>query len=218
MRLLLLLLFITGCSGYRYTQQENPLSQYGISSLSIPMFFNFSNQPDVSGSFTRETYRLLTNFRGLKLRPGYDSESDAVLIGIIKSPEKVNMTLRPNNLRVAQARASNAIGSKRQNFYIPGTTDVSILLQVIVIKKPTDEEMTLLKSGIGDKVRLNSRIIFNETIPLTTQFAREVFDNSSTSDAVSVTATQNAGIQRKVMRTLSEQAANSVRDLILYAF
>ena len=67
-------------------------------------------------------------------------------------------------------------------------------------------------------MRLNSRIIFNETIPLTTQFAREVFDNSSTSDAVSVTATQNAGIQRKVMRTLSEQAANSVRDLILYAF
>ena len=60
-------------------------------------------------------------------------------------------------------KAGAAIGDKRQDFYIPGTTDITLMLQIIVIKKPTEEELTLLKSGLGDKVRLTSRIIFNET-------------------------------------------------------
>ena len=214
MRWLLIFLFLTGCGGYRLSQQDNPLAQYGIDSLSVPMFHNYSNQPEVSANFTRETYRLLTSFKGLKLRSGYHPELDAVLIGIVKSPEKVNETLRPTNLRVAQDKAPNAIGDKRDDFYIPGTTDISMVLQVIVIKKPTEEELALLKSGIGDKVKLSSRIIFNETLPLRVQYTREIFDN----EEVSITATQNAGIQRKVLRNLSEQAAVSVRDMILYAF
>jgi hypothetical protein len=214
MKLLLVLIFISGCSGYRYTQQDNPLSQYGITSLSVPMFHNYSNQPEVSNNFTRETYRLLTTYRGLKLKSGYHPESDAILIGIIKSPEPIYDTLTPNSLRVAQSKAANVIGDKRQNFYIPGTTDVTLTLQIIVIKKPTEEELTLLKSGLGDKVRLTSRVIFNDTIPLRAQYAREIFDN----EEVSVTATQNAGVQRKVIRSMAEQAAISVRDMILYAF
>ncbi len=214
MQWLLILLFITGCSGYRYTQQDNPLSQYGIESLSVPMFHNYSNQPDVAAHFTRETYRLLTSYPGLKLKSGYHQESDAVLIGIIKTPEKIYETQRPNNLRVAQDRAENAIGDKRQDFYIPGTTVLDLALQVIVIKKPSEEELSLLKSGIGDKVKLTSRVIFNETIPLSAQYTREVFDN----EQVSVTATQNSGIQRKILKNMAEQAAVSVRDMILYAF
>jgi hypothetical protein len=214
MKWLLILIFITGCGGYRYAQQDNPLSQYGISSLSVPMFFNYSNLPEVSHNFTRETYRLLSRYPGLKLKSGYHPESDAILIGIIKTPEKMKDTLVPSNLRVAQDKAGTAIGDVRQDFYIPGTTDVSFILQIIVIKKPTEEELTLLKSGLGDKVKLTSRIIFNDTIPLRSQYTREIFDN----EEVSVTATQNAGIQRKVTKTLAEQAAISIRDMILYAF
>ena len=92
MQWLLILIFITGCSGYRYTQQDNPLSQYGIQSLSVPMFYNYSNQPEVSNNFTRETYRLLSSYHGLKLRSGYHQESDAVMIGIIKSPIEIPST------------------------------------------------------------------------------------------------------------------------------
>jgi len=214
MQWIMALLFLAGCSGYRFTQQENPLSQYGIQSLSVPMFYNYSNLPEVSADFTRETYRLLTNFSGLKLHSGYNPNSDAVMIGIIKTPEKVMETLRPLSLRVAQTQAKNALGTKRQKFYIPGTTNMVLSLQIIVIKKPTEEEMALLKSGIGDQVMTNSRIIFNETMPLTTSYTREVFDD----DAVKVVGSQNAGIQRKVLKSLAESAAISVRDMILYAF
>lgn len=211
---LLILLVLFGCSGYRFSQQENPLSQYGIHSLSVPMFYNYSNLSEIQGDFTRETYRLLTGFSGLKLVSGYQSNTDAVLVGIIKTPEKVADTLRPLNLRVAQDKVPNATGTKRQRFYIPGTSDVQLFLQVIVIKKPTEEELALLKSGIGDKLTANSRIIFNEYLPLRTQYTREVIDNEGTQ----VIATQNAGAQRKTLKNLAEQAAINVRDMILYAF
>lgn len=210
----LILFVLAGCSGYRFSQQENPLSQYGIQSLSVPMFYNYSNISEASGDFTRETYRLLTGFSGLRLSSGYNKNADAILVGIIKTPEKVAETLRPGSLRVAQDKAKNAVGNQRQNFYIPGTTDVQLYLQIIVIKKPTEEEMALLKSGIGDQVKSNSKVIFNELIPLRTQYTREILDNPGTQ----VTATQNFGVQRKTIKTMAEQAAVSVRDLIFYAF
>lgn len=203
-----------GCSGYRFTQQDNPLSQYGIESLSIPMFYNYSNLPAVSADFTRETYRLLTGFSGLKLVNGYKESSDAVLIGILKTPEKMAETTRVLNQRVAKDRAKNAIGGSRGNFYIPGTTDVNMYLQIIMIKKPSEEELALLKSGIGEQVQKSSRVIFNEVIPLRYTYTREILDDQGTQ----VVATQNQGVQRKSIKEMSKDAALSVRDMILYAF
>lgn len=214
MRFLLLIFFLAGCSGYRFTQQENPLSQYGIQSLSVPMFYNYSNLPDVSADFTRETYTLLMGFSGLKLQSGYNPDADAVLIGIIKSPEKLSETMKRGNSRVAQAAAPDAIGGRRRKFSVPGATILGLSLQIIVIKKPTVEELALLRSGIGDQVKFTSKVIFNDSIPLTSQYTREFLDGSGTQ----VVATQNAGVQRKTLENLSRQAAIQVRDMILYAF
>ena len=211
---ILLLVVLSACSGYRFSQQENPLSQYGIRTLSVPMFYNYSNIPEIQSDFTKETYRLLTGFSGLKLKSGYHSDSDAVLIGIIKTPEKVTETIRASNLRLAQDKARNAIGKTRQNFYIPGTSDIRLYVQIIVIKKPTEQELALLKSGIGDQIQSNSKIIFNDLVPLSTQYTREVLDN----EGVQVVGTQNFGVQRKILKNLAEQAAINVRDMILYAF
>lgn len=205
---------MAGCSGYRFTQQENPLSQYGIHSLSIPVFYNYSNMPEVSADFTRETYRLLTGFSGLKLMSGYSPNSDAVLIGIVRSRERSVESMRAMNLRVAKDQVPKAVGSTRQSFYIPGTNEMELFLQVIVIKKPTEEEIALLQSGIGDQIQANSRVIFNERLPLRAQYLREIMDEPGTD----VIATQNAGVQRRTVRNMAETAAISIRDMILYAF
>lgn len=214
MRFAILLLTLFGCSGYRFTQQDNPLSQYGIYSLSVPMFYNYSNLPDVSGDFTREVYKLLSGFGGLKLKSGYHEDTDAVLIGIIKTEEKMSLTLLPMSLRPAQEKAPNAIGKSREKFYIPGATNMGMKLQVIVIKKPTEEDLALLRSGIGDKIKVNSKIIFNEVVSVAGSYAHEVLDNPGTQ----VVGTQNLGVQRKTLKTMAEQAAANVRDVILYAF
>jgi hypothetical protein len=213
MRWIIILCLLAGCSGYRFTQQENPLSQYGIQSLSIPMFYNYSNMPEVSGEFTRETYRLLTGFSGLKLMSGYSSNSDAVLIGVIRSTERLTESMRPMNLRVAKQQAPNAVEG-RDEFYVPGTNSLELHLQVIVIKKPTEEEIALLRSGIGNQIKSTSKVIFNERLTLNGQYTREIMDNEGTQ----VIATQNSGAQRRTVRGLAESAATSIRDMILHAF
>lgn len=207
-------LILSSCAGYRYTQADNPLRQYGIDSLSVPMFYNYSSLPEVSSSFTRETYKLLSGYSGLKLKSGWNKSTDAVLIGIVRSQDKLSDTLRSENQRVAQAAAPDAIGTERPEFYIPGSTNVTLSLQVVVIKQPTDEEIELLQSELGPKIPPQGKIIFNETLPLTETFLREVFDG----EATSVVGTQNAGALRRTKDSLAVQAALQIRDMIFYAF
>ena len=106
-------------------------------------------------------------------------------------------------------------------FYIPATSDVQLFLHVIVIKKPTEEELALLKSGIGDQIKSTSKVIFNELIPLRIMYTREVLDitdSGTVTNGTEVVATQNAGVQRKILKSLAEQAAVNIRDMIFYAF
>jgi len=213
MRFFIMICLLCSCSGYRFTQQENPLAQYGINSLSVPMFYNYSNLGEVSADFTRETYRMLTNFSALRLHSGYDKNSDAVMIAIIKSPDKLSDTKASSSIVVAREKVPQAVGN-REKFSIPSATTMSLFINVIVIKKPTEEELALLKSGIGDKIKLTSRVIFNDTIPLTSTYTREILAGNG----IDVNSTQNAGIQRKIVKNLAETAATSIRDMILYAF
>jgi hypothetical protein len=205
---------ISGCSGYRYTQTSNPLQQYGVNSLSVPMFYNFSSVPEVSSNFTRETYKLLSGFGGLKLHSGWSKKSDAVLIGIVRSEERMSEVLQPQNLRVAQGAAEKKIGDQRLEFYVPGSTRTHLSLQVVVVKRPTAEELALLQSDIGEKVLPQGKILFNERFSLDTAFNREIFDG----EATSVVGTQNAGALRRAKDTLAQRAAEQIRDMILYAF
>jgi hypothetical protein len=212
--LLSALMTLVSCAGYRYSQTNNPLLQYGVESLSIPMFYNFSALPEVSSSFTRETFKLLSGFSGLKIQSGLSANSDAVLIGIVRSEDKISDVLRSENLRVAQGAASNAIGNDRPEFSIPGATAVSLRLQVIVIKKPTPDELKLLQSEMGEKIPAQGKILFNEVFNIRQSFIREVFDGES----VSVVGSQNSGALRRTKDQMAVNAAQQIRDMILYAF
>lgn len=216
MRWMIFLILTLGisCSGYRFSQTTNPLAQYGIDSLSIPMFYNFSSLPETSSNFTRETYKLLSGFTGLKLNSGWSNSSDAVLIGIIRSPDTIAQTIKPSSLRVAESVAPTKIGEARPEFYVPGASTLSLMLQVIVIKRPTSEELQLLQSELGPQIPTSAKIIFNERFTLAGSYTREFFDE----EAGSVAATQNAGALRRTKDTMGVQAAELIRDMILYAF
>jgi hypothetical protein len=207
------LIFLVSCAGYRFAQTDNPLSQYGVESLSVPMFYNFSSLPELSPAMTRETYKLLSGFRALRLKSGYKN-ADAVLIGIIRSPESLKLTTRPTSLRDAKNVAPNNVGESRAEFYIPGATQVDLKLQVLVIKHPSEEELRLLQSELGPKIPAQGKIIFNEIFSLSGSFTREFYDD----EPGTVVATQNAGALRRAQETMALQAAEQIRDMILYAF
>lgn len=180
----------------------------------MPTFYNYSALPHVGAEFSREVYEMMMSFPSLKVKSGFNNSTDAVLIGIVKSPEKLRDTTKVQNLRVAQGSAPNAIGTQRKEFYIPGTTGVQLYLQVILIKRPSEAELELLRSSLGELAQTNDRVIFNETIPITASYNREVFDD----EAVSVVGTQNKGALQKSVKNMAEQAAQSVKEMIMYAF
>ncbi len=212
--LILLCFCLSSCAGYRFAQQDNPLSQYGIQSISIPSFYNYSALPTVGSEFTREVYAMMMGFPSLKVNSGFSNSTDAVMIGIVKSAEKLRDVTKAQNLRVAQGSAPKAIGTVRKEFYIPGTTNVQLYLQIIVIKRPSEEELELLRSSYGELAQKNDRVIFNEMIPVNSSYNREIFDEES----VSVIGTQNKGALKKSVKVMAEQMAQSVKEMIMYAF
>lgn len=203
---------LSSCAGYRFQEKNNPFAQYGVKSISVPMFYNQSLFPNISSPMTKEVYQMLSGFSGLRLYSGHE-KADAVLIGIITSPEKTKEARLARNLRSAKNASSSAIGDERDDFYIPSTTDLRASLRIILIKNPSAKEIELLKSSLG-KFAVGSKIIVNESIALSGSFTREIYG----AGAVDVTDTQNRSAVRNTVGDMSERAAQNFKDMILYAF
>lgn len=200
------------CAGYRFQEKSNPFGQYGVKSISVPMFYNQSNFVNFSAPMTKEVYQMLSGFSGLKLYSGHE-KADAVLVGIIDSPDNVRTSHRAKNLRSAKNAVGELIGDGRDDFYIPSTTELVASLRIILIKNPSEREIELLRTSMG-RFALGPRIIVNEMIPLSGSFTRELYG----ADAVDVNDTQNRSAKEETMGEMAERAAQSFRDLILYAF
>lgn len=215
MTLCLTLIFslcFSSCAGYRFQEKNNPFAQYGVESISVPMFYNHSNHANISPVMTKEIFQMLSGFNDLKIISGHE-RADAVLIGIVSSPEKVKVSRPGKNFRSAKAAAGDAIGDEREDFYIPSSTDMRASLRLILIKNPSEKEIELLRTSLG-KFALGPRVIVNENIRLRDSFTRELYS----SNGVDVIDTQNRSAMRNTMQEMAQKAAQNFKDMILYAF
>lgn len=205
---------LSGCSGYRFQQKSNPFAQFGIKSLSIPVFYNKSSLPNVSGIFTDEIYQTLTKFNKLRLISGDSRGADAYLIGIITSKDRAVEVESVATVRSAQTAFEGKIDDKkREDFYIPATNNLGLSLRLIVLKHPTEEEIKFYQTSLSEKA-LSSKVIFNETIQLKQSYSFKTLD----AQGMEVLGTQNRGQQRATIKAMASSAAISFRDMILYAF
>ncbi|MFT6631434.1 MAG: hypothetical protein ACJAS4_001383 [Bacteriovoracaceae bacterium] len=210
---LFLILFLSSCAGYRFQKKSNPFSQYGIRSISVPMFYNHSNHSDVSGVFTKEIFNTLTEFKDLKITSG-NSNSDAVLIGIVSTPQRLKDSIKSvGSKSVINTHGKNIIGDQRDDFFVTSVNRLDIYLRVIVIKHPTKEEIKFLQTEMGQNV-VNSRIIFNERISIRESYNLKELQG----EATKVLGTQNRGLKKSSILNLAKTAAGNFKDMILYAF
>src|SRR3989338_9617244 len=142
------LIFLLYCTGYRLSDRSNPFKQYGIKTLHIPLFYNHSNLPNLSGDFTQEVYTLLSEFKDLRL-VNSPKRADAVLVGIIRSADSLKDTRLNKSYRTAKNTAPEAVGTDRRNFTIPASTQLRLGLHVVIIKNPTEAEIKILQSELG---------------------------------------------------------------------
>lgn len=213
MRFLILFSLLLSCAGYKFRDKENPFMQFGIRSISVPMFYNHSSFANVEGVFTKEIFNTMLDYKGLTIKSG-QKNTDAVLIGIVESATRRKDSVTPNIYSsVKNVYGGDVFKGKRDDLYISSQNQINLRLRIIVIKQPTKEEIIFLSTKIGEKA-LGSKIIFNETIALTTTQSLKQL----TGESIKVIGTQNRGIERKSINTLAENAASSFKDMILYAF
>lgn len=221
MKYLILISLLLACTGYKLRSKKNPFNQFGINSISIPMFYNFTNIPNASAIFTKKVFNSMLSYRELSIHSGSES-TDAVLVGIIESRDKRNKTITPES----QKEVSNIYDEqdlfegKREDFLLPTSNRIKLNLRIIIIKHPSKEELEFLKKSIA-KEAMSSKIIFNETIALTDSYNLRELKGSSVNETrrnLQVLGTQNRGVQQSSIENMAKKAASSFEDMILYAF
>lgn len=210
---LLCLIFLFSCAGYKYRNKQNPFAQFGIRSISVPMFYNHSNYPNVQSKFTREILNTMIDYKNLEVKPGFQT-ADAVVIGIVTSRDKKRESTRTTILNsVEDSFGESAFENSREDMFIPRQRTINLQLRVLVLKQPSQEEILFLTSKMGETA-ISSKIIFNEVINLSsTQTLKTLND-----DAMKVLGTQNRGLTRQTITNMAKSAASSFKDKILYAF
>lgn len=203
--IILLTLLLGGCSGYKFRASQNPFKRYDIEHLSVPTFVNQSSLTNVSKYFSQKFLIFLSEFDGLKVSPGENDSSDAVLLGFISSPRNVQDTTQATaNLFTQGDELEGSIGN-RAKFYVPKSTKVTLSLRLVLVKRN--------RSFKGENV-----VVFDRSFPLTGAFGRVISETSTNDSQGLLNYTKNRYNLYATLDELSNVAVQRFRDLIINVF
>lgn len=208
---------MAGCAGYRIKKEPNPFAQYDIESLAIPMFINRSAFPLVSGYFTSEIRMMLSEFPELKLSGGEGESEDAVLVGIIDSPQSLVDALTTTGTVFVSDDLKSSIGD-RPAFYLPTQGTANLYLTLVLIKKPTNQDRELMTSHFLPYLDRHPRVVFRETFDLNSSFVRSIQETLGPDSPGAVNATRNKKILDRALRDMALQASSRFKQVVIYAF
>ena len=211
------MVLLSGCAGYHFSSNNNPLIGYDIRSVAVPMFINRSVMPQLAGQMTKEIILALNGYSGLKVISGDSETADAVLIGIIESNDHYNKVVTNTQNLFTEGDIQNSIGN-RTPFYYPVQTTYAFSLRVILIKRPTKEELELFTSDMGNILKIHPKIVLNELIKLSGNFSRVVNPTNTVNAPGEVNFVKNKGIFEKSLQDTCYQAGQTFKKVVLNAF
>ncbi len=214
---LLLLLFIIGCSGYRFRSQNNPLEYLEIKSLAIPMFVNRSVLPMVNGPFTTEFSLLFSEYSGLRVSNGDGKDSDAVLLGILSSPNARKDTVTIITEKFTSGALQSSMGD-RNPLYLPYNKQVNLTLRLVLIKKPTKELLEILSSENGELIKSHPKIIFDRAMDVKLSFTGSLDSNENIDDGGILNFTKNHSFINSTIKRMARISANKFKEEMINAF
>jgi hypothetical protein len=221
-RMLVVLCVLTSCSGYRFRDQRNPLIEEGIKSISVPMFINKSSIPNASHVFTTAIVRVLADTTNIKIHMGDDRKADALLIGIIDSPKRYQDLYTKNSSEFVERgndddELSKSIGD-RASFYIPTSSLFKIDIRLVLIRHPSDIDKELVNSELLPYLQRSQKIIFNHVISREWTHVRSVRGTENVDSAGLTNVPRSRFSFEQGLKTVSQEAANDFRDLVLNVF
>ncbi|MBF0206154.1 MAG: hypothetical protein HQK53_04630 [Oligoflexia bacterium] len=200
-----------GCSGYRFRTIDNPFGQYGIKSITIPMFQNRSSIPNVSGYFTRELINSLLRYPGLKVYSGEWHKTDAVLLGIITSAPYVRQAMGSGAGREIQV-------GNRKKFYVSGGAGISLTVTLTLIKDPSHKDLEYFLSTFSKYSFKHPSVILSQSIPVSATYSNATAAGTESDGTGVLNFTNNKGQENYVIQNMAKTAADNFREIVLYAF
>lgn len=208
---------LTGCSGYHFNTNNNPLIGYDIKTVAVPMFINRSVLPQLAAPMTKEITLALNDYSGLKVFSGDNENADAILIGIIESKDHYNEVVTTSQTLFTEGDVESSIGN-RSPFYYPVQTTYGFSLRLILIKRPSKEELAFFTSEMGSKILVHPKIVLEDTINLTGNFSRVAGATNTAATTSEVNFVKNKGIFEKSLQDTCYQAAQTFKQVVLNAF
>lgn len=161
----------------------------------------------------------MASYPALKLRTTSGGDEDAVLLGIIESPQRYSQAYLTSATKFTAGELETSIGDRAQ-FYLPTASTYRINIRLVLIKNPGKLEKELLASSLGKKIegRKGTKIIFQQSFAYQGSFNRETKDtiNSDSGGIVNYSKTKRYFIQ--TIETLSQQMARDFEDLVINVF
>ena len=215
--ILVLLTTLASCAGYHFNTNNNPLISYDIRSISVPMFINRSAIPELAAPMTREITFALNDYPGIRVFSGNEKSADAVLIGIIESLDHYNEVVKTNNQLFTDNTVKDSIGL-RAPFYYPVESSYEFSLQIILIKNPTQEELDLLTTDLGQFMKANPKVVLMDRLSLSGSFTRVVGETTGDASPGKTNFVKNKGIFEKSVNETAISAARTFKQVVLNAF
>ncbi|WP_372652949.1 hypothetical protein [Halobacteriovorax sp.] len=206
---ILAFLFLASCAGYQFRYQNNPFASYGVKSVAIPNFLNKSLISNASTPMTENISSVLSQNTTLKIHSGNSESADATLIGIVTSSDRRNDFYQTTGTTLIDSTAG------RRAFYSPNQTSFSLTLTIILIKKPTKVDLSLLNKDFLPFIDKHPKVVFSKSISLSSSYSRYL---STASGSDSTNSTQNREILNKAVEALAVSAGNTFREEVLNAF
>ncbi len=215
--ILAMLLALVSCAGYHFNTNNNPLIGYDIRSVAVPMFINRSTIPELAAPMTKEIVLALNDYSGLRVFSGNNEAADAVLIGVIDSKDHYNETVRTTQILFTDDTLKSSVGN-RSPFYYPVQTTYEFSLKVILIRRPSKEEIQLLTTDMGQFMKVNPKVVLMDVINLTGSFARAAGETTSANAIGKTNFVKNKGVFEKSLQDTAISAAKTFKQVVLNAF
>ena len=167
-QLSLLTLLLSSCAGYKFKRKTNPFLSQGIRSIAIPTFVNKTSLPVVAQAYTNAVHDVLSSYPDLKVNSGDIDNEDAIVLGIITNKHGKKLEYTSSTLMTEEQITE--IGD-RNAFYLPTAAEYSLYVQLIILKKPTREEIDFFVNYFKFSKSAFPRTIFSKTFEVGGSFS-----------------------------------------------
>lgn len=215
-QLLLILFLLTNCAGYNLRTKTNPFKSYNINSIAVPMFINKTSLEKISQSYTNSVIEILSQYSNLSVSAGNIESEDAVLIGIINPTRQAHKGSIVGSHTLMTQEQKDSLGN-RNAFDVTTTGAFDVTVDLMILKRPSREEIDFFTSELGKKAKSFPNMIFSQSVRINQSYSLEnpVGDENS---AALVRGVQNKGKLRKALLDSSVEFTNSFKEMMSNAF